>query len=162
MEEKKRSAAKDCVVGILLAVFGVYVVVESLGMKIYNSFIDAPGFFPLIIGVVLTMLGVILAVIGIKAGGGKELKEILNPQFLKGFIKNDGTIRVLILLGMMAIYVYVLLGRIPFVAATSIYLAANFFYLHACKHWWSAILIAIVASFAVYFAFRYGFSIMLP
>ena len=162
MEEKKRGAAKDLVVGIVLAAFGVYVMAESLSMKIYNSFIDAPGFFPLIIGAVLTVLGAILAVTGVKAGGGRELKEILNLKFLKRFIKNASTLRVLILLGMMAIYVYVLLGRIPFVAATSIYLAANFFYLRACKHWWSAIIIAVVASFAVYFAFRYGFSIMLP
>lgn len=162
MEGKVRSAAKDFVVGIVLLAFGIYVIVDSLGMKIYNTFIDAPGFFPLIIGVVLAVLGAILATIGFKAGGIGELKEVLSPAFLKGFIKDDRTVRVLILLGMMAIYVYGLLGRIHFIAATSIYLVANFFYLRACKHWWSAIIIAVVASVAVYFAFRYGFSITLP
>ena len=162
MEEKKRSAAMDTVVGILLTAFGIYVVVESLGMKVYNIFIDPPGFFPLIIGSVLTILGAILAGIGIKAGGARELKAVLNVTFLKNFIKSDSTIRVLILLGMMVVYVYGLLGRVHFIAATSIYLAANFFYLRACKRWWSAIIIAVVASVAVYYAFRYGFSITLP
>ncbi|MDO4546920.1 MAG: tripartite tricarboxylate transporter TctB family protein [Clostridia bacterium] len=162
MEEKKRNSAKDFVVGIFLVALGVYIIVDSLSMRIYNTFIDAPGFFPLIIGVVITALGGILSIIGIRSGGIGELKEVLNGAYLKSFIKDDRTIRVLILLGMMAIYIYVLLGRIHFIAATSIYLAANFFYLRACKHWYSAIIIAVVASVAVYYAFRYGFSITLP
>jgi hypothetical protein len=81
---------------------------------------------------------------------------------MKNFVKDDRTLRVLILLGMMAIYVYVLLGLIPFIAATSIYLTANFLYLRAVKHWWIAVIIAVVASAAVYYAFRYGFNITLP
>ena len=162
MEEKKRSAAKDFVFGVLLTAFGIYVIIDSLCMKIYNTFIDAPGFFPLIIGAVLVVLGVILAVLGFRAGGIAELKEVCNAKFLLDFIKNDRTVRVLILLGMMVIYVYVLIGWIPFVAATSIYLTANFLYLKACKHWWTAIIIAVVASFAVYYAFRFGFKITMP
>lgn len=162
MQEKSKSAAKDLVVGVLLAAFGIYIIIGSLTMKIYNTFIDAPGFFPLIIGAVLTVLGVILAGIGVKVGGVGQLKEVVSAAYLKAFVKDDRTVRVLILLGMMAVYIYGLLGWIPFIAATSIYLAANFFYLRACKHWWNAILIAVVASVAVYYAFRYGFKITLP
>ena len=162
MEEKKKSAAKDLVVGTLLVAFGIYVVIDSLCMKVYNTFIDAPGFFPLIIGVVRAVLGAIQAVLGFRAGGVKELKEVCTSGYLLNFIRNDRTVRVLILLGMMAVYVYVLIGWLPFVAATSIYLTANFLYLKACKHWWNAILIAVVASFAVYYAFRFGFKITMP
>ncbi|MDL2206947.1 tripartite tricarboxylate transporter TctB family protein [Eubacteriales bacterium OttesenSCG-928-N13] len=162
MEKKKRSAAIDSVVGVLLAIFGIYVIVESLNMTVYNIFIDSPGFFPLIIGVILTILGAVLAVMGFKAGGAVELKEVFRGTFLKNFIKDDSTIRVIILLAFMAVYIYGLLGRIHFIIATSIYLCANFFYLKACKKWWMAIIISVIASVAVYYAFRYGFNITLP
>ena len=55
MEEKKnRNAAKDLFCGLLLVLFGIYVIIASLNMKVYNTFIDAPGFFPTIIGAVLS------------------------------------------------------------------------------------------------------------
>lgn len=163
MEEKKgRNAAKDLVTGVVLVLFGIYVIVTSLNMKVYNTFIDAPGFFPLIIGVVITVLGALLAFIGVKAGGVTELKEVCNGTFLKAFFKDDRTLRVLILFGMMVIYIYVLIGRLHFILSTSIYLVATFLYLKACKHWWMSIIIAVVASAVVYYAFRYGFGITLP
>ena len=71
MEEKKsRNAAKDLFCGVLLVLFGIYIIIDSLGMKIYNTFIDAPGFFPTIIGAVIVLLGAVLAFIGIKLGFG--------------------------------------------------------------------------------------------
>lgn len=158
-EKKQRNAAKDMVSGILLVIFGVYIVIDALGMKIYNTFIDAPGFFPTIVGAVIAILGGILAFIGFKVGGVAELKEVLNAKFLKDFITNDGTVRVLILVGMMVIYIWVLLGRMHFIISTSIYLIANFLYLRATKQWWLSIIIAVASSAIVYYAFYYGFGI---
>ena len=160
MEEKKnRNAAKDLFCGILLVLFGIYIVVTSLGMKVYNTFIDAPGFFPTIVGAVIVLLGGLLAFTGAKLGGVRELKEICNPAFLKAFFTNDSTIRVVILVAMMVVYIYVLLGRMHFIIATSIYLIANFLYLRATKQWWLSILIAVAMSTIVYYAFKLGFGI---
>ena len=163
MEGKKnRNAAKDFASGILLVLFGIYIIIESLNMKVYNTFIDAPGFFPLIIGIVLTILGAILALIGYRAGGAGELKEVLTGKFLKAFVTDDTTIRVLILLAMMAVYIYGLVGRMHFILATSIYLVANFLYLKAVKRWWISIIIAVVASVVIYYAFMLGLGITMP
>lgn len=163
MEGKKnRNAAKDFASGILLVLFGIYIIIESLNMKVYNTFIDAPGFFPLIIGVVITILGAILALIGYRTGGAGELKEVLTVKFLKAFATDDTTIRVLILLAMMAVYIYVLVGRLHFILATSIYLIANFLYLKAVKRWWISIIIAVVASVVIYYAFMLGLGITMP
>lgn len=161
-KKKKRNAAIDLVCGVLLALFGIYVMIASLNLKVYNTFIDAPGFFPLIIGAVLLVLGGILTFIGLRTGGIPQLKEVLSGSFLKAFIKHEETLRVLILLGMMAIYIYVLLGRIHFILATSIYLVANFLYLKACKRWWVSVIIALVTAVAVYYAFLLGFGITMP
>ena len=161
-EKKERNAAKDFVSGILLVLFGIFIVVDALNMKIYNTFLDAPGFFPAIVGGVIILLGALLAFIGFKLGGMTELKEIMNGQSMKEFATSDGTVRVLILIAMMVIYIWVLLGRVHFIIATSIYLIANFLYLKAMEQWWISIIIAIAMSAIVYYAFKLGFGITMP
>ena len=161
-EKKERSAAKDFASGLLLVLFGIFIVVDALNMKIYNTFLDAPGFFPAIVGGVIILLGAVLAFIGFKLGSARELKEVLNGAFLKQFITSDGTVRVLILIAMMVVYIWVLLGRMHFIIATSIYLIANFLYLKALKQWWLSIIIAVAMSAIVYYAFKLGFSITMP
>ena len=163
MEEKKnRNAAKDLFCGVLLVLFGIYVIIDSLNMKVYNTFIDAPGFFPTIIGAVIALLGGILAFIGLRLNGLKQLKEVCNGPYLKQFFTSDSTIRVVILVAMMFVYIYILLGRIHFILATSIYLIANFLYLKATKQWWLGIIIAVAMSVIVYYAFKLGFGISMP
>ena len=63
---------------------------------------------------------------------------------------------------MMVVYIYVLLGRVHFIIATSIYLIANFLYLKATKQWWLGIIIAVAMSVIVYYAFKLGFGISMP
>ena len=163
MEQKKnRNAAKDFFCGILLVLFGIYIVVTALGMKRYNTFVDAPGFFPTIVGAVIAVLGAILAYIGFKLGGAKELKEVCSGEFLGAFFKADSTLRVIVLVAMMFVYIYILLGRVHFIIATSIYLIANFLYLKAMKQWWMSIIVAVAMSAIVYYAFLFGFGITMP
>ena len=161
-EKKGRNAAKDFASGLVLVIFGIFIVVDALGIKVYNTFLDAPGFFPVIVGGVIIVLGALLAFIGFKLGGLRELKEVLNGPFLKKFITDEGTVRVLILIAMMVVYIWGLLGRMHFIIATSIYLIANFLYLKATKQWWLSIIIAVAMSAAVYYAFKLGFGITMP
>lgn len=161
-EGKKKSAAINTVLGVLLVLFGVYIVISSLNMKYFRSFIDGAGFFPLIIGCVLLGLGAVLAFIGFNAGGFAQLKEVFTGSFLMAFIRNEDTVRVLILISMMAVYVFVLLGNIPFVWATSIYLFFTFLYLKAYKKTWfipgwlMALFTSVTTSFVVFYAFKLG------
>ena len=161
-EQKHRNAAKDFVSGVVLVLFGVFIIVDALNLKIYNTFLDAPGFFPTIVGAVLALLGGILAFIGFRLGGLAELKEILNGRFLKRFVTDESTVRVLILIALMAVYVWVLLGRMHFILATGLYLTANFLYLKANRHWWVSVLIAAATSAIVFYAFKLGFGISMP
>lgn len=162
MDENKRKAAIDFGCGIALVLFGGYITLEALNMKVYNSFLDAPGFFPTIVGGVIALLGAVLAFIGFKLGGARALGEIFRGENVKRFFTAEGTIRVVILTLFMVVYIYGLLGRIHFIAATSIYLLINFLYLNATKHWWMSVLIAVVTSVVVYYAFLLGFGISMP
>ena len=149
-EPKQRNAAKDFVSGILLVLFGIFIIVNALNLKVYNTFIDAQGFFPTIVGAVIAVLGGVLAFIGLRLGGLTELKEVLNGEFLKQFCTSDSTVRVVILIAMMVVYIWGLLGRMHFIISTSIYLIANFLYLKATKYWWLSIIIAVATSAIVY------------
>lgn len=158
-EQKKRNAAKDLFSGVLLVLFGIYIVVEALNLKVYNTFIDAPGFFPAIVGSVIAILGGVLAFIALKLGGLREIGEVLTGRAIKEFLTSDATLRVVILIAMMVIYIWGLLGRVHFIIATSVYLIANFLYLKATERWWVSVIIAVATSVIVYYAFKWGFGI---
>ncbi len=169
MEKKDdKMPAKDTVFSIALIIFGIYIIITSLGLKYQTTFIDGAGFFPLIIGIVLVVLGAVLLYVGISCGGISQLRELANGSTILNFIKSDSTVRVVILLLMMVIYVYVLLGRIHFIASTSIYLFCNFMYLQSCKKWHAipgpvvAALISIITAAVIYFGMMYGLGITLP
>ena len=167
-DRKKKNAAMDTVFGALLVLFSIYIIISSLNMKFFKSFIDGAGFFPMIIGCVLLGLGAVLTFIGINAGGFAELKEVMTGSFLMAFIKNENTVRVLILISFMLIYIFVLLGNIPFVWATTIYLFSTFIYLKAYKKTWiipgwlMSLITAMMTSFIVFYAFKLGLGLTLP
>lgn len=167
-EKKKGIAAKDLVFSIVLIIFSIYIIVTSLGLKFFNTFIDGAGFFPLIIGCVMLILGIVLLYVAVMCGGVKELKQSLSGESVTSFVKNDKTLRVIILIAMMVIYMYVLVGRLHFILATSIYIFANYLYLGACQKgkflpsWLKAALIAVIASTATYYLMKIFLGITLP
>lgn len=166
--KKKREPALDVVFGTALIIFGIYIVITSLGLKYFTSFIDGAGFFPCIIGSCLILFGIVLLYTAIRLGGVKMLKESLNAEGVKAFIKNDATIRVVILIAMMVIYMFVLIGNVHFILATSLYIFANYMYLDAGKKFWvipawaMRAIIAVVASTAVYYGMMIFLGITMP
>lgn len=169
MENKnERKAAKDLGFGLFLVLFGIYIIVSSSQMKFLKTFTDGAGFFPMIIGVVLTGLGAVLAFIGFRTGGVAELKEVLNGTFLKAFIADERFLRVIILLAMMVVYVFVLLDLLGFLIASPIYLFATFLYLRACESkgpvpgWVISLIVSVLTTVVVYYAFKLGLGVILP
>ena len=166
--KNKKEPALDVVFGIALIIFGIYIVITSLGLKYFTSFIDGAGFFPCIIGSCLILFGIVLLYTAIRLGGIKMLKESLTAEGVKGFFKNDTTIRVAILIAMMVIYMFVLIGNVHFILATSLYIFANYMYLDACKKIWVIpawavrAIIAVVASTAVYYGMMIFLGITMP
>ena len=166
--KNKREPALDVVFGLALIIFGIYIVITSLGLKYFTSFIDGAGFFPSIIGSCLILFGIVLLYTAIRLGGIKMLKESLTAEGIKGFFTNDATIRVVILIAMMVIYMFVLIGNVHFILATSLYIFANYMYLDAGKKFWvipawaMRAIIAIVASTAVYYGMMIFLGITMP
>jgi len=159
--DNEKELTGDILVGFILLVSGVAMIIVALGMKVFRSFLDAPGFFPFILGCIFVLLGAALSFPALKRVGFSSVKATFSKSSLLSFIKDDKTLRVTILLTLMFVYVYILIGRINFTIATSLYLFLTMLYIKSTK-WWSALIISIVASVAISVVFKYGFRIPLP
>jgi len=161
MSDKNKTAAGDFIMGVILDVFGVYLIISSLQMKIFKSFFDGPGFFPLILGIIFIVLGIMMTVTGVKTGGVTALQLSLKIEKIKAYFKNDEVIRVFILSGLMIVYIFGLVGKIDFTLATFLYLTATMFYLRSTK-WWAILIISALAAILTSLVFKYAFKIPLP
>ncbi|QEN09180.1 tripartite tricarboxylate transporter TctB family protein [Oceanispirochaeta crateris] len=151
----------DIIMGFLLIISGIAIVVVALGMKVFRNFLDAPGFFPLMLGCVFVLLGAALSFPALKKVGLSTLKDTFSKSNLSKFFKDDKTLRVTILLALMFVYVYFLIGWLNFTVATFLYLFFTMLYIKSTK-WWMVIIISIVASVTISVVFKYGFRIPLP
>ncbi len=156
-----RINAADVVVGIFFLVLGPVLVYSSLQMRVYGSFLDAPGFFPMILGIIFTIMGGILLNTAVKRNGLKELKEVIrNKEIVKG-LRSDTTTRALVLIALMAVYIFGLIGRVHFTIATFLYLVVTMLYLKATSVV-NIVLISIGTAIAISYAFSNFFRIPLP
>lgn len=161
MSQKTKTTTSDLVMGVILLIFGLYLIIDALGMKIYNSFLDAPGFFPFILGIVFSGFGVTMLVTSLMNGGVKEAQKTFKADNLARLILNDRTKRVMVLLAIMVFYIFILIGRINFTIATFAYLFITFFYLKSATLI-KNIIISLLTALIISGVFKYLFIIPLP
>ncbi len=181
MDNKKRSGAADTLVGAALVIFSLVVIVSAINFetpKVSKGLLDHPGFFPALVGAVLVIFGVALTITGLKADGIRQIKEVFTASYQKAFWRDERSVRVLVLLGLMLGYVLLLQFARPiwgvvtgvfhnalggaFVWFTAAYLFATLSYLKATGKWWKNLLISVITAIVIATAFRYGFQIRLP
>ncbi|MGI6777239.1 MAG: tripartite tricarboxylate transporter TctB family protein [Acetivibrionales bacterium] len=159
-KEQKKTVG-DFIIGLLLVIGGIFVMIVSLNMKIFRNFNDAPGFFPLFLGGILALLGAVLALQSIKKGALPTTKVVFSKENLKSFVKDDKTLRTVILIAILIVYIYILIGRMHFAIATMLYLTSTMLYLKSAK-WWKTLIISAISTLFICIAFQYGFRIPLP
>ena len=126
---------KDFVTSIILIAFGVFLVVYSIiviPMKdswggVMNVWFVSPGLFPLGIGFLIIVMGIVLCNRAIKDGGAKKFMEDLSRR------EKDTSGKTLRLLGILLVivaYVYLYIPRIDYFLSTMLCLMVfiSFFY----------------------------------
>jgi hypothetical protein len=73
---KLHEARKDLLAGALFAAFGLAFAITSTTYEVGTPLRMGPGFFPLVLGVLLVVLGVSVAVKGFVAGEGGEIGTV--------------------------------------------------------------------------------------
>jgi hypothetical protein len=116
-------ARADLITSIVWLAIGLGATIESwrmprlqnLGVSIYS----APGLVPFLLGIVIALLGLILLVRSLRAGRGLLGSNTQEPP-----VRTDATRRFAMTAGLTLGYALILVGRMPFWAATAIFVAA--------------------------------------
>ncbi|NCC63939.1 MAG: tripartite tricarboxylate transporter TctB family protein [Spirochaetia bacterium] len=161
MSQLQKTTTSDLIMGVLLLGFGIFLIVEALGMRVYNTFLDAPGFFPLILGIIFIVFGIVMLIGAFRGGSIEAAKTTLHKDSLLAMALKPTTKRVVILSFIMVVYIYGLIGRIHFTIATVLYLFVTFWYLKSTTLI-KNIIISVVAALLISAVFQYVFKIPLP
>lgn len=161
MSNSKKTTTSDLIMGVILMVFGVYLIVVSLGMKVYNSFLDAPGFFPFILGIIFIVFGLVMLIGSLRGGSVEAAKSTFHKDSLIALFLSPQSKRVVILSFLMMVYIYGLIGRVHFSIATFLYLVSTFWYLKSTT-WIKNIIISLLSAVLISAIFQYAFKIPLP
>lgn len=161
MSQSNKTTTSDLIMGVILLAFGTYVIVEALGMKVYRTFLDAPGFFPLILGIIFIVFGLMVFIAALAGGGVEAARKTFRKDSLAALFLSSEAKRVVILTLIMVAYIFVLIGRVHFAIATFIYLVVTFFYLKSTTLV-KNLLISAISALLISAVFQYVFKIPLP
>ncbi len=152
---------------LALSIFAVVYLILSAGIQNISTakWYDSPSLFPLVIGGCLLVFCLVYLWqnrAGYKASG-EDLREIAS------YLKSNQFFRLLISIGTLALYVFVLLGlrigsfKLPYEAATFIYLVITMvFFRPKGFAIWKILVISAVLSVAIGYGFSNFAKIPLP
>ncbi|MDD3058989.1 MAG: tripartite tricarboxylate transporter TctB family protein [Sphaerochaeta sp.] len=161
MSQKLKTTTSDLIMGILMLAFGIYLIVASLNMKVYSTFLDAPGFFPLILGIIFILFSLVMVIGALRGGSVDEVRKTFRKDSLAAMFLSSQAKRVVILSFFMVVYIYGLIGRVHFAIATVIYLFVTFWYLKSTTLV-KNIIISVLSALIISAVFQYAFRIPLP
>ena len=144
----------DLIAAIVIAAIGLYSSVSGILMMFditgAEKWYYSPGFFPLFLGVILIILGIVLFVSKSK-NGRIDFTTLLESNNVE---KKQELIKLLIAIVLFAINVFVLFGRLPFIVSTCIYLFVTMSVFRENNFAiWKIIVISICFSVFLYFFF---------
>ncbi len=116
----------DLITGVVLLVFGLAVVAESYGMpRLEERNINpwtAPGIVPGMLGIVIALLGAVLALRSVSAGG---LRSAQSAQSAEERLEARASVaRLALCAALCVIYAVLFVGRIPFWLASWLFVFA--------------------------------------
>ena len=157
--DNKGLVKADFVVSLLLIVFSIFIIVQSLLMPKYESwgFYAMPAMTPLIFGSLLLFLSLILLFRSLKQGGHRV--TVSRTMIAEAF-RSEAVKRFSAVLGFIILYFFAL-GKLNFVLVTAAFLFTMIGFFKGAK-WWINLIISSATSFAVWFVFNQVFLVPLP
>ena len=157
----RRLRTLDFFMGTASAAIGLYVAIEGYAIYVAPELATVermtnPGVTTMFVGSALALLGFVMAIIGF-IGSKTPLRNA--RQAIPETLRKPAFLRGVIALGCIAVYFFVLWGRIPYVAATFIFLAGTMTIFKAGA-WWKIFLISGITVAVVWNVF--GVLAMVP
>lgn len=156
----------DFLTAIILLVVSVAAIILSLGYwrDLGGEFYASPGFMPTIIAAFLLVMAAILFANSLKGSSVSERLSQLGAA-LPATLRSRTFWRAVVGLAIFAVYIFVLLGRLPFWLASLIVLLAILFYLNQPKGMKSIVTLALIGVLSVagiILLFQVAFSVPMP
>jgi len=124
--KKKELRRADFITSVLLLVFSVWIIMETLKMPMKDTFggvqnvwYVSPALFPLIISIFIMVLGTVLLIHSIKTGGAKYFLDNFSVRY-KGL--SEKNIRFIGILLALFSFVYLNIPRIDFFISVTLFL----------------------------------------
>jgi hypothetical protein len=154
-------AKADFITSILLILMSLFIMFYTLfGFPRYpewGGLYSNPGFVPFLLAFALLLMNIYLLVRSLKRQG-HFIRVSRNG--LELFLNSEKVHRFFICLGLFVLY-YLLLGRIPFILNTALYLLLSILIFQGAR-WWVGFIVSGSVSFLVYLIFSRVFLIPLP
>lgn len=156
----------DFLTSILLFAVSVAAIILSFGYwrAVGGEFYASPGFMPTIIAAFLLVMAAILFANSLKGSSVSERLRQLGAA-LPATLHSRTFWRAVVGLAIFAVYIFVLLGRLPFWLASLIVLLAILFYLNRPKGMKSIVTLALIGVLSVagiILLFQVAFSVPMP
>lgn len=152
----------DFFVSIIILVLSIVVFVWSLQMPRPGGWSTAPGLMPLFLSVTLFAMGIGLMVPAIRKKGIARLASRVRGFSFRRWVNEATGRRTLWIIFLTAFYIFVLLGRIRFEIASTIYLLATLFVFWKKGGWLPIVLVSVFLPLVLGIIFRGVFIILLP
>jgi putative tricarboxylic transport membrane protein len=157
----RQMAKADFISSILLISISlfimIYVLLDFPRFPEWGGLYSNPGFTPFLLGLTLLLMSLYLLMRSLKSQG-QQIRTTM--EAVNRFFRRQKVVRFLICLGLF-VFFYVLLGRIPFIIDTALYLFLSFL-IFGKGRWFVALMIAVAGSFTVYIVFSRVFLVPLP
>jgi len=159
--DEKHLAKADFITSIFLILFSllimIYTVFKFPRFPEWGGIYSNPGFVPFLLGLTLFLMSSYLLIRSLRRQG--HLVRI-SREGLGLFFRSTVVVRIFICFGLFILY-YLLLGRIPFMINTALYLFLSIIIFGQGK-WYIALIISAATSLAVYLIFIRVFLVPLP
>lgn len=180
MEGKNKMAGPDFLTSLVLIGFGAAVVVGAMRMKVFRTMVVSPGLFPMILGSIFILFGLIIFVMSLRRGGFAQSLKYFTVDYYRGVLQSPrfyrGGVIFLLILAYVLLFGNSYLAKLNFILTfgntivpvntgfilvTAGYLFANFVYLKSMTKPMAA-LVSLVSAVLIFLAFSKGFGIPIP
>jgi hypothetical protein len=158
--DEKQMAKADFITSIVMILAGLVILAVTLYFPRFpewGGIYSNPGFTPFLMVLALVGMYLYLLVRSLKRGGNQIR---VTGEMVRKFFQSTMAKHYFLCLGLFVLY-YILLGRIPFIVDTSLYLFLSILAFGG-GGWLKALVISVATSFAIYLIFLRIFLVPLP
>ncbi len=160
--ERAKTAGGDFASSIFIMILSVLISLWSLKMPKPGGWGSGPGLMPLLLGISLFCMALGLFLSSLRRHGPSRFSIGMRRLLSKDGFKEGKAKRSLWIMFLSALYLFGMIGRMPFEAASFVYLACTLFLFWRKGGWPKILLVSALLPLALGFLFRVMFVMILP